>query len=831
MEFAGQFVYIGPVEEEEVEITEQVSSLASRFRTQEQDDGKTCMLDICDTAGQEEYSAFREQYTMAGDGFLIVYDITNSSSLHEAMTICEWTKAVRDEETVPAILCANKTDLEDKREITRQEGEKAAKALGVEVIETSAKSGYNIQEAFVALVRKIPRNGVSYKIVVLGTGGVGKSAITIRFVQDTFVQSYDPTIEDSYRKMITVSGLQPVASGSSLSSSTSSSSHRPGKKDGFFNSLKKRLSFKKRKATSVKASSKKHRLQSVRQEKVPKADTNFIMVSLGKLSQSPQLVTGDPVYCEKCPAVLTRQASHNRENFSRVGGKTLWVCDFCNHHNKDLSLTEGEIPEGPSFDFMLSPAPVENTIKDLQSSDGIVVFCIDISGSMDTNAQIPKFQAMWRKMRDGFSPDADKDWTKTRLECIKEAVTRQLESLQVENPKKRVVLVTFGSEVHVHGDGSSEYQEKVILGEIPYNTLMDEGKALYEKLNLRPLSQSLSDLTSRVESLRTSGCTALGPALTVCIGITSKVPVSEIILCTDGAPNVGVGGDTSARDNFYAQVGKVAFENKTVVSLLAVEGEPVGLEYVGKVTVITKGTINIVSPLEMTRQIRQISQNPVVATAVDVRVLLHPSLVFEEKDSPKGNSTIIKEVGTACQDTDLTFKYGPKDRNRLEKQGSLPFQVQITYTMLDGMRCLRVMTTPGSYQEREKSEQGVNVAVLGLGAVQRSAVIADKGNIAEARGFLHSVERLMKRGAKTPAQQEEHFSFVSEAEVLDKQLKELGDTQELNARQNDLASNICQRNATSNLKQFMGGSSKKHAVLQRMDFDENLRENYYGYQC
>lgn len=47
-----------------------------------------------------------------------------------------------------------------------------------------------------------------YKLVVLGSGGVGKSALTVQFVQSIFVEKYDPTIEDSYRKQIDVDGQQ-----------------------------------------------------------------------------------------------------------------------------------------------------------------------------------------------------------------------------------------------------------------------------------------------------------------------------------------------------------------------------------------------------------------------------------------------------------------------------------------------------------------------------------------------------------------------------------------------------------------------------------------------
>lgn len=48
-----------------------------------------------------------------------------------------------------------------------------------------------------------------YKLVVVGAGGVGKSALTIQLIQNHFVDEYDPTIEDSYRKQVVIGELQP----------------------------------------------------------------------------------------------------------------------------------------------------------------------------------------------------------------------------------------------------------------------------------------------------------------------------------------------------------------------------------------------------------------------------------------------------------------------------------------------------------------------------------------------------------------------------------------------------------------------------------------------
>jgi small GTP-binding protein len=63
-------------------------------------DGETCLLDILDTAGQEEYSAMRDQYMRTGEGFLLVFAVNNAKSFEDISTYREQIKRVKDADEV-----------------------------------------------------------------------------------------------------------------------------------------------------------------------------------------------------------------------------------------------------------------------------------------------------------------------------------------------------------------------------------------------------------------------------------------------------------------------------------------------------------------------------------------------------------------------------------------------------------------------------------------------------------------------------------------------------------------------------------------------------------
>lgn len=96
------------------------------YRKQCTIDGEVALLDVLDTAGQEEYSAMREQYMRTGEGFLLVYSITSRQSFEEVMMYRQHILRVKDKDYFPITLVGNKCDLESERQVSTQGKHKVA---------------------------------------------------------------------------------------------------------------------------------------------------------------------------------------------------------------------------------------------------------------------------------------------------------------------------------------------------------------------------------------------------------------------------------------------------------------------------------------------------------------------------------------------------------------------------------------------------------------------------------------------------------------------------------------------------------------------------------
>ncbi|CAF3784922.1 unnamed protein product [Rotaria socialis] len=119
-------------------------------------DRQVCVLDVLDTAGQEEFSALREQYMRKGDGFLIVYSVIDPNSCKNIRQFYNQILRVKDRKFYPMVLVANKIDLVHLRRISEEEGRELAAELKIPYIETSAKvPPKNVDVAFHELVRVI----------------------------------------------------------------------------------------------------------------------------------------------------------------------------------------------------------------------------------------------------------------------------------------------------------------------------------------------------------------------------------------------------------------------------------------------------------------------------------------------------------------------------------------------------------------------------------------------------------------------------------------------------------------------------------------------------
>ena len=122
---------------------------------------KIYKVQLWDTVGQEEFQSISRGYYKSGVCALVVYDITNRESFNNVST---WVEECKNNgpSTISLVLVGNKIDLEDKRQITYDEGEEYANQNNMLFFETSALNGSNIDKMFndtvESIIRKIENN-------------------------------------------------------------------------------------------------------------------------------------------------------------------------------------------------------------------------------------------------------------------------------------------------------------------------------------------------------------------------------------------------------------------------------------------------------------------------------------------------------------------------------------------------------------------------------------------------------------------------------------------------------------------------------------------------
>lgn len=135
------------------------------------------MLEVLDTAGQEEYTALRDQWIRDGEGFVLVYSISSRSSFTRIQRFHNQIQRVKESAAAgsptypgsplsqnmgnaslgpaPVMLVGNKCDRVTEREVSTAEGSALAKQLGCNFVEASAKNCVNVEKAFYDVVRQL----------------------------------------------------------------------------------------------------------------------------------------------------------------------------------------------------------------------------------------------------------------------------------------------------------------------------------------------------------------------------------------------------------------------------------------------------------------------------------------------------------------------------------------------------------------------------------------------------------------------------------------------------------------------------------------------------
>ncbi|XP_030611275.1 circularly permutated Ras protein 1-like [Archocentrus centrarchus] len=456
---------------------------------------------------------------------------------------------------------------------------------------------------------------------------------------------------------------------------------------------------------------------------------NVVLVSLGKLlsEESVQPMQGEPSFCSCCGSVV-----------DTCYDNVVDECYFCSFSSTP-SLLQSPLNGYQDNLFLLNPNE-----KPLCDTDPLLLFCIDVSGSMGVTCQ-------------GMS-GGERTVYRSRLQFVQEAVSQCVERLSEQQPGTRVGLVSFNHQVTIHS--FDNFSSRCLSGaELIESLYLKEVAATFP--SPPPLSQTKDFLQSQVMSLSPNGATALGPAALLAIAIASRQPGSKVIICTDGKANTELGNLEEDDNNactsisstiFYQELGEFAANQGVTVSVLSIEGTDCRLDELGKLADRTRGKVVIASPSRLHPEFEQIIQNQTIATHCAVILLLPKSMCM--KGEKEAGHKVTREVGNVDPHTEITFQFRANEQDSEvppPASGSrVSIQLQIRYRQKNGQTMLRVLTTDRDVTDDSSAVlSSLSLAIIQLNSSQASAALAVRGRFLDARREGEMQMQLIERAIKT----------------------------------------------------------------------------------
>lgn len=118
-------------------------------------DGISTMLEILDTASEEENPPGRERYIQDGQGFILMYSITSRASFDSLSFFYNLILSINHADEYPMVLVGNKCDLEKERQISFNEGEELSRIFKCPFFESSVKENINVTEFYQEIARQV----------------------------------------------------------------------------------------------------------------------------------------------------------------------------------------------------------------------------------------------------------------------------------------------------------------------------------------------------------------------------------------------------------------------------------------------------------------------------------------------------------------------------------------------------------------------------------------------------------------------------------------------------------------------------------------------------